>query len=774
MKIGILVDQLLAGGVQLAAIQEVRELNKLGVNAKLLILMRKKYDTDFSYLVKGVPFEYLSDKYPSIFRSTIKLPTFSFLSTLHLVSPLLAPTVVTHSDYDLIVSWGTATCLTAQSIYRRCSIPYIAIIPDPIIYILDKVYKQTRLKFLFPILKPVGEYLEKSFVKDAAETVIISKVHQKYISHHYHKNAKILHLGVKHQRELPHKRGGVILSFGRWQREKNPQFLLKLLQEFKNAKLVVAGSWTNQDELIWFKNLIKKERLNKTVKVIPHFSDKQLSKICKEARMWVYPNFEAFGLAALQAASFGLPIIMPKKSGVTEKFTNGIHGFFLKNVTLDEYKKAVKTLLDDERLAYKMGRKASIVVNKEFSWKSNTRSLMKIIKTVLPEKEKPNIAVIEIGHTYGTTLAGGDKLMEPMAKKLYKDYKFSIIVSQIGSIHWKKTLFKKELIILPRNIFDKGTTPIPVFLNYCLRMWETYLLLNKIDETNIIYSSTNILPDVLPAFIAKQKNKKIKWIARIHHLIPEPSKREGQFLVNLVSYLMQTIALSMMKNSADITIALNNHLQKELSRKGFSKDKLKVLGAGIDFEKINSLNNLTKKNYYDGVFLGRLHPTKGIFDLIPIWKNVVKDIPSVKLAVIGGGQEYMGGNLQKRIEKEKLQDNIQLLGYLPDKDVYKLMKNAKVFLFTDHEAGWGLAAGEAMACKLPVVGYDIGVLGSVFTQGYKKVPLGNYAKFAKIVIMLLKNDRMRKDLSKHALSQARMLDWSNTTQEFKNILTTVI
>jgi len=286
LKIGVVVDQLLAGGVQFAAIEQVKQLNKLGHEAKLLILMRKKYPINFSYLVQNVPYRYLSDSYPKIFRKTHKFPVFSFLSTLHLASPFLAPKVLEVEDFDILISWGTTTSLTTQAIYRKLKIPYFAIIHDPIIYILDKVYSDTSLRFLFPVLKPLARYFEGSFVRDAAETIIISKVHKSYINKTYGVTSKILPLGVSAPKSIPERRGGYILSFGRWQREKNPQFLLTILRDIPKVKLIIAGSWIDKAELAWFRQKVKEQGLIERVEIVPHFSVGELGKLTSRARLF--------------------------------------------------------------------------------------------------------------------------------------------------------------------------------------------------------------------------------------------------------------------------------------------------------------------------------------------------------------------------------------------------------------------------------------------------------------------------------------------------------
>jgi glycosyltransferase involved in cell wall biosynthesis len=42
------------------------------------------------------------------------------------------------------------------------------------------------------------------------------------------------------------------------------------------------------------------------------------------------------------------------------------------------------------------------------------------------------------------------------------------------------------------------------------------------------------------------------------------------------------------------------------------------------------------------------------------------------------------------------------------------MKASKVFLFPSRFEGWGLAVGEALACGLPVVCYDLPALREIF------------------------------------------------------------
>ena len=768
LKIGVVVDQLLPGGVQMAAIEQVKDLNRLGHRVCLLILMRKKYVNSYAYLLKNVPHQYLSDSYPRFFRQTIKFPVFSFLSTLHVLGPLFAPLVIRSKAYDVLISHGTTTCLSTQALWRSRQIPYIAVIHDPMIFILDKCYSHTWLRCLFFILKPLVRHLEKSFIKEAKTTILVSRVHWYYMEKNYRIKPVVLSHGFKALKKIPPRRGKIILSFGRWEMKKNPFFLLKLLAAIPRAKLIIAGTWTNPNELEQFKNIVRQKKMDRLVRIITDYSPKILDQLCRQSRLWLHAHFEAFSLSGLEAAGHGLPIIIPQTSGITEIFEDGKHGFFPAKITIPEYRKYVVKLLKNERLAWRMGKEAWFMVKNRFSWKTHCQKLVQIIRLSLTADPRPTITVLETGHSLGTSLAGGDKLMEPMASCLSKHFRYNIIVPQVGARHWQTAGFAKKTHILPANRFDGSGAPVPVFLTYCQRMRQTYRLLIKQPFPHFLYSSTNVLPDILPAYMAKRKIP-AQWIARIHHLIPPPSKRQGKLIVNIVSYLMQLTALYCMKNRADMVVALNQTVYSQLQMMGFPKQRLTVLGAGIDFEKISRYKP-SQMAGFDGVYLGRLHPSKGIFDLVPIWKKVVNSCPKATLVVIGTGSKSTINKMKAIIFKAGLSRHITMTGYLPADKVLDHLKSAKIFLFTDHEAGWGLAVAEAMACRLPVVGYDIGVLGDVFQQGYITSPLHDTNDMARQIIYLLKHEKNRLRLGRQALLQAEKLSWPSVAYRFDKLL----
>lgn len=158
LKIGILIDQLIPGGVQKAAIFEVKYLRKFGHDVKLLVLMRSGYKMEFASLAKDIPLEFLSDRLPQFLRINLKFPFFTFLSSQYFTSALMAPKIINRQEFDLIISHGTTTALTSFSVKKFAKIPYFAVIHDPISYAFDKIYSKTNLKYISKILKTAADF----------------------------------------------------------------------------------------------------------------------------------------------------------------------------------------------------------------------------------------------------------------------------------------------------------------------------------------------------------------------------------------------------------------------------------------------------------------------------------------------------------------------------------------------------------------------------------------------------------------------------------------
>jgi glycosyltransferase involved in cell wall biosynthesis len=105
--------------------------------------------------------------------------------------------------------------------------------------------------------------------------------------------------------------------------------------------------------------------------------EERKTKLFLSARVLVHPIFEAFGVMGLEAAACGCPLIIPRGSGVSELFEDGVHGFFPKEGDVETFANCLDLLLADERKALKMGE-AAWKVAKRYTWEAHARKILEV------------------------------------------------------------------------------------------------------------------------------------------------------------------------------------------------------------------------------------------------------------------------------------------------------------------------------------------------------------------------------------------------------------
>jgi len=362
--------------------------------------------------------------------------------------------------------------------------------------------------------------------------------------------------------------------------------------------------------------------------------------------------------------------------------------------------------------------------------------------------------LIAFMNAYTQGISGGDVCFIEIAKRL-DGYNKIVVTSLLGKKLCKsKGLTANYLITTKEQQFKK------VISTYIKRILKALSLKIDISAGDILYSTSDFLPDVIPAFVRKISKREVKWIQKVFHLI-SPDR--------IVPYYAQKISFLFIKYFADLIIVDNDILRRDLIAQGFSKERVVVNHLGINLKYFQSLT-VSSKTGYDAVFLGRLHPSKGIFDLIKIWKIVIKNKPELKLGIIGSGDVKITKKFKEEILKEGLQDSMDLLGYLEDNEAFSVLKKSKIFVFPTREEGFGLAVAEAMACGLPVVAWDLPVFKEVFPKGMLRIPMGEFEKFAKSILELVKNENLYKKLTTEAKEIIQHFDWNVVAERELNLI----
>lgn len=124
-----------------------------------------------------------------------------------------------------------------------------------------------------------------------------------------------------------------------------------------------------------------------------------------------------------------------------------------------------------------------------------------------------------------------------------------------------------------------------------------------------------------------------------------------------------------------------------------------------------------------------------------------------KLEIIGAGSgmEETG----RMIAEYGLENYIELLG--EKKNVTDYYTRASVFLCTSRWEGFGMVVTEAMECGLPVVSFKTDGPSEIIRDGESGYLIDNFdlEQFADAVERLMKDEGLRKEMSRHAMVRAK-------------------
>lgn len=289
----------------------------------------------------------------------------------------------------------------------------------------------------------------------------------------------------------------------------------------------------------------------------------------------------------------------------------------------------------------------------------------------------------------------------------------------------------------------------------------------------IFYPTSDMFFDVLPAWSLKHFLKGSRFVGIVHHWIPKD--RPGSKFKNFILYLYQRFGFLVLKDSADLIVVPENpegeKITKDLIDFGVNKEKINWFRNGADVTGI--INTKTPKKEYEACFLGSIRPSKGIFDIPEIWKKVVNEIPDAKLLIVGGGLKQYQDELAEKIKESGLTKNIVVAGVVPQEDLYKIVKSAKVFISPSHEEGWGIVVGEALAAGLPVVAYELPAF-KVYKDLIITVKMEDTKSFSKEIIRFLKDERKLKKVSERGIKGAEEFSWEKAAEKELGLLEKII
>ena len=351
-----------------------------------------------------------------------------------------------------------------------------------------------------------------------------------------------------------------------------------------------------------------------------------------------------------------------------------------------------------------------------------------------------------------------------------------IVATEIGmglaakghEVHFISYKRPTRLISFHQNIYHHEVTPV----DYPLFEYTPYesALASKIVDV-VKYSNLDLLhvhyaiPHAIVAYLAKNilasEGIRIPIITTLHG--------SDITLVGKDETFSPVVTFSI--NESDGVTAVSKKLQEQTYENFKITKPIEVIYNFIDFKRFH----WTNKDHFRKMFapegekilvhISNFRKVKRANDVVKIFQKVYEVMPT-KLLMIGDGPERP--KIERICREIGLCHEIRFLG--KQDAISEILAISDVFLLPSANESFGLAALEAMACKVPVVSSNVGGIPEVNIHGVTGFlsDVGDIEDMTANTLRLLQNPELHETFRENAYAQAKKFDIEKILPIYEN------
>lgn len=209
----------------------------------------------------------------------------------------------------------------------------------------------------------------------------------------------------------------------------------------------------------------------------------------------------------------------------------------------------------------------------------------------------------------------------------------------------------------------------------------------------------------------------------------------------------------------------------ETSRRDIANDfnvdssHIDLIYNGIDTDEFRPLSDVTRDPMRIMCTASADQPLKGLKFLIEAFYLLKDEYPELELLIVGKPRE--DGYILKLIKRLHVQDRIRFVSGISTEQLVRYYNEAALAVCPSLYEGFGLPAGEAMACETPVISSDGGALPEVVGDAGLVVPKADRKALAVAIKTLLDDPKKRRTLGQ--AGRQRILErfcWNRAAQQY--------
>lgn len=230
---------------------------------------------------------------------------------------------------------------------------------------------------------------------------------------------------------------------------------------------------------------------------------------------------------------------------------------------------------------------------------------------------------------------------------------------------------------------------------------------------------------------------------------------------------------------ADIIVCVSNGVAKDISKIINRPDKIKIIYNPVISDKIYKLSEETIRHAWFSdqkipiiLAAGRLAKQKDYPTLLEAFKLVIEKNPA-RLVILGEGEDR--NKLEKFSQRIGIFENVLFLGF--QKNPYKYMKKAAVFVLSSLQEGFPTVIVEDMACGAPVVSTNCRSGPNEIIENGKNgllVPIGDPISLADGITKLIESPSLREKFSREGKRRAEDFTIDKKVKEYEKLFSDII
>ena len=195
-----------------------------------------------------------------------------------------------------------------------------------------------------------------------------------------------------------------------------------------------------------------------------------------------------------------------------------------------------------------------------------------------------------------------------------------------------------------------------------------------------------------------------------------------------------------------------------------------VVPYGVDLERFSPIERQPPDAQLVVGTVGRLSMEKGLDVLLEAYALAIVDHLDMKLVIAGEGPER--AKLARLAKDLDIEANVSFLGEIPHEGVPAVLATFDIFAMPSRAEGFGVAAIEAAAMGIPVVGSDVHGIPDVVDHSSTGllVPPGDAQALARAISRLADDVELRQTMGENARTfVAERYDWRENTAQMERI-----